>query len=586
MKRIKQELGPFISLLRPHFRRMGLGTLLGWLAVLASVGLLGLSGWFISATAFAGLTVATATMFNFYFPSGGVRIFAITRTLARYAERLVCHDATFRMLATLRVWFYTKIEPLTPARLMPYRKADILNRIVSDIDALDNLYVRVLSPSVVAALSVIAVVIFLAFFDMGIALTALMFLLIAALAIPLAAAKVGATAGRRLTRHTVGIRTRVIEAVQGLSELQVFGAWHSHLDLLWQESSDLIRVQRRMSNIRGLSSAAITLLTGLAVLACLYIGVDRVAQGMLDGANLAVVGLAVLVSFEALLPLPWAYQFLGQTRQAGKRLLELVQTAPQVVFAEESSTAIKQYDIHFDRVDFRYRTTDPWVLKAFDLHIDSGRRVAVLGPTGVGKSTLLNLLVRFWDPQHGRICIGGQDIKKFAESDLRLMIGVVTQHAHLFNASIRENLSMARPDADDEALCTALQLAQILDFVKSLPNDLDTWIGEGGRSLSGGQARRLCLARLFLQDAPMWILDEPTEGLDLIAEQHVMQALYEASAGRSMLLITHKATGLQYFDEILMLDRSGIVANGPHDLLIKENRRYVELLRIGESLHA
>jgi ATP-binding cassette, subfamily C, bacterial CydC len=559
MKAPENNMWFFIRLFKPHGLRMGLGSFLGWLAVMASVGLLALAGWFISASAFAGLTLATAYLFNFFYPSVAVRIFAITRTLARYAERLITHDATFRMLSTLRVWFYRQLEPLAPACLMKYRSADILNRIVADIESLDNLYVRVLSPTLVALLTVVAVVFFLGIFDPWIAVAALLFLLLAGVAVPLAAGRAGAGMGRQLARHTGELRIRVVEGLQGLSELMVYGSWNQQLDALGRESDALIRIQGRMSRIRGLATGATTLLTGLAVVACLYIGVERVGSGVLNGANLALVGFAILAAFEAVLPLPWAYQYLGQTREAGRRLLELVNAPPEVGFPEASAQKIDRFDIRFEHVDFRYGDSEPWVLKAFDIHIQEGQRVAIIGETGAGKSTLLNLMVRFWNPVKGSIKIGGHDISTMAEPDLRRAITVVSQQTHLFNQTLRENLRMARPGADDTALKSALEKARLLDFVAALPRGLDTWIGEGGRALSGGQVRRLNMARAFLHDAPIWVLDEPTESLDRITEQQMMQSLLSATKERTVLFITHRWADLEQFDEIIKLDRGRIV---------------------------
>ncbi|MFC1877697.1 cysteine/glutathione ABC transporter ATP-binding protein/permease CydC [Thermodesulfobacteriota bacterium] len=581
MKKRLKDLIPFILLLRPHYGRMGLGTFLGWLTVMASVGLLALSGWFISAAAFAGLSLGTAYLFNFFYPSIGVRLFAFTRTLSRYAERIVIHDATFRMLATLRLWFYRKIEPLAPARLMQYRSTDILNRIVTDIETLDNLYVRVLSPSMTASLTIIAVVLFLSFFDVWIAGTALLFLLISGIALPLAAAGSGADMGRRLTLGTARMRIRAVEAIQGLSELMVFGAWNRQINSLEKESDALVQIQGRMSLIRGLSLAGTTLLTGLATLACLYIGVHQVGHGMLDGANLALIGFAVLASFEALSPLPAAYQYLGQTKKAAERLLEIVDAPPVVIFPDVSSAPGERFHIHFNSVDFRYRDSDPWVLEGFDLRIEQGQRVAILGETGAGKSTLFNLLVRFWNPIKGGIQIGDHDLKTFAESDLRQTIGVVSQQAHLFHTTLRENLLMARPGADETALNAALEKAQLLDWVEALPQGLDSWIGEGGRGLSGGQARRFSLARMFLQDAPIWVLDEPTEGLDRVTERKMMQALFQASQAHTLLVITHRTTDLEQFDDIILMEQGRIIARGGHDVLLKTSPRYKALLERG-----
>ena len=560
---------------------MGLGTFLGWLSVIASVGLLGLSGWFISAAAFAGLSLGTAYLFNFFYPSIGVRLFAFTRTLSRYAERIVIHDATFRMLATLRLWFYRKIEPLAPARLMQYRSTDILNRIVNDIETLDNLYVRVFSPSVIALLTIIAVVLFLSFFDVWIAGTALLFLLISGIVLPLATTKSGADMGRELTLGTARIRIHTVESIQGLSELMVFDDWNRRINTLKKESDALIRIQGRMSRIRGLSMAGTTLLTGLATLSCLYIGAHQVARGLLDGANLALVGFAVLASFEALSPLPAAYQYLGQTKKAAERLLEIVHAPAVVTFPDVSSAPMERFHIHFNSVDFRYGDSDPWILEEFDLHIEQGRRVAILGETGAGKSTLFNLLVRFWNPTKGCIQIGGHDLKTFAEFDLRKTIGVVSQQTHLFQTTLRKNLLMAQPQADEAALNAALERAQLLEWVKALPRGLDSWIGEAGSGLSGGQARRLCLARMFLQDAPIWVLDEPTEGLDKRTERKVMQALFQAAQNHTLLVITHRTSDLEQFDDIILMEQGRIIARGKHDALLRTSQRYGELVKKG-----
>lgn len=578
MKILMASLAPFIRLFRRHFWRMVLGTLLGWAAVSASVGLLALSGWFISAAAFAGLSAGTAYLFNFFYPSIGVRFFAAMRTLCRYAERIVTHDATFRMLASLRVWFFRKIEPLAPARLMRYRSADILSRIVADIDALDNLYVRALSPSIAAMLTIVTVVLFLAVFDVWVAGTALLFLLAAGLAVPVAAGKKGANLGSELTRQTATLRIRIVESIQGLSELLIFQAWDRQRHALEKESLALSHVQSRMSHIRGLSAAAITLLAGLATLACLAIGVALIEQQALDGAYLALIAFAVLASFEALSPLPIAYQYIGQTREAAQRLLELVDTPPNIIFKDVAGIDIERFQIEFETVSFCYDKAAPYTLEEIHLHIDEGQHVAILGETGAGKTTLFNLLVRFWDPVKGTIRIGNKDLRDLPESDLRQLFGVVSQQSHLFQTTLRENLMMAQPHADEAALRAALQKAQLLNWVETLPQGMDSWIGEGGRTVSGGQARRVILARLFLQDSPIWILDEPTEGLDRTTSQRMMQALFHAAQGRTLLVITHQATHLQQFDDIVFLAQGRIAGQGTHEYLIRTNKKYSALI--------
>jgi len=584
MRPLIKPFTPFLNLLTQHIWRMLLGTCLGWLAVSASVGLLALSGWFISAAAFAGLTLSTAHLFNFFYPSIGVRLFAATRTAARYGERITNHDVTFRILASLRVWFYRKIEPLAPARLMQYRSADILNRIVSDIDALDNLYVRTLSPSAVAILTILMVVGFLAFFDTWMAGCTLLFLLISAICIPLIAAKFGAETGRHLVLQTTDLRIRIVESIQGMAGLILFNAWNRQVESLRSESQALLQIQKRMGTLRGFSVAATILISGMATLTVLIIGIDRIETGNLDGTNLALVVFAVLASFEALAPLPLAYQYMGQTHQAADRLTELVQGEPLITFPTTSDAPIKQYDIRFDNIDFHYAQTENQVLKDFNLHIEQAQHVAVLGETGAGKSTLVNLLARFWDPSRGHIQIGGHDIRGLSESSLRQALGIAPQNAHLFHTTLHANLTLAQPEADMAAIESALQKAQLLKWVQRLPHGLNTWIGEGGRTISGGQARRLILARLFLQDAPIWVLDEPLEGLDPNTRAKLMPALLHAAKNRTLLMITHITSHLDLFDRIVILDNGRIRTQGSHVELLKTSSAYQKRIQQNEHL--
>ena len=572
-----RELVPFIQLFREHLKWMVLGTLCGLLAVVSTVGLLALSGWFISAAAYAGLTVATAQLFNFFHPGIGVRLFAIGRTLARYAERIVSHDATFRILQSLRSWFYLHLEPLAPSRLMHFRSGDILNRIVADIDALDNLYLRVFSPSVIALIMSVLVVGFLWLFDPVISMVTALFLVMAGFCVPLIALRLGEGCGHELAQHLSDLRIQIVDGLQGMPELLVFGAHHRHLDAVRQSNRALLKSQLRMSQIRGLSLALITLLSGLAVLATLYLAVILVNRDALDGAGMALVTLAVLASFEAVLPLPAAYQYLGRTREAGRRLLEIVHAKPQVIFPDRSVTRPRHFGVRFENVRFRYNKKAGWALRDVDFQIHPGRRVAVIGETGSGKSTLIHLLVRFRDPASGHIRLGDEDVCNLSESDLRRHISVVAQQPHMFNATLRENLLMARPGAGDDELLDALNSAQLLDFVTALPDGLDTWLGEAAKLLSGGQARRVAVARAILHNAPLWVLDEPTEGLDTITERKMMGALKELTAGRTLLLITHRLVDLHWMDEIVVLDGGRVVARGTHADLLENNKRYAAL---------
>ncbi len=575
MGKLPDELGPVLRLFKSHQKRMLLGILLGLVALLSAVGLFSLAGWFLTATAITGLSADSAWQFNYFLPSIGVRLCAFGRTLARYGERVISHDVTFRILESLRVWFYRHIEPLAPACLSRYRSGDILNRLVEDIDTLDNLFVRVLSPSA-AALGVSFLLFgFLCLFEPFIAVYALAFLALAGIGVPFAAVRLGAATGRRLGRLSAALRVRIVEGLQGMPDLLVYGAQARHLESIQQASDRRMASQRRMSHITGLTSALMTMISGLAVLSVLYLGLDRMdLTTALGGADLALVVLAVMASYEAVRPLPAAFQFLGRTGEAGRRLLEIVASAPAVHNPERSRFVPKGTSLKFENVSFRYDENGPPVLDKLDFEVKAGSRVAVLGTTGSGKTTIVNLLAKFWQPTSGSIYLGDADLRTMAASDLRRSVSVVSQQAHIFSSSLRENLLLARAQATERELKEALAAAQLLTFVDSLPDGLDTWVGEAGKMLSGGQARRLAIARAFLHDAPIWVLDEPTEGLDRETEHQLMQAILERTTGKTVLLITHRPVDIHRMDESILLDGGRIVAQGPHVDLLSGNSRY------------
>ncbi len=572
------SLRPFLRLLVPHGRGMLLGLLLACLAGGAGIGLLALAGWFISAAALAGLTPLTAHLFNLFHPSVGIRIFAITRTLARYGERIVNHDITFRILENLRVWFYRRLEPLAPARLRDYRSGDILNRIVADIDALDNLYIRVLSPLIVAFVVTLTAAAVFRRFDQGAALTLLIGMGAAGLALPMAADRAGRRLGQALARHSAAMRIHMVESVQGLAELLIFDAAHRHQQTIVRCQDSLIRTQARMSHISGATSAGLTLLSGATVGLVLYGGAGQVETGRLDGAVLAMLAFGTLAAFEVVWPLPAAFQYLSRTREASRRLMEIVEQAPAVQFPNTSPPP-EGNAIAFENVTFRYASQEPDVLRDFCLNVGQGERVAIMGATGAGKSTLMHLLARFWDPDEGCIRIGGRPLCTLSEDHLRSRMAVVSQQSHLFNATIGDNLRLACPGADDGALWDALHAARLDGFASALPEGLETWIGASGHGLSGGEARRLAVAQAVLRNAPIWLLDEPTEGLDHTNEQLLMDTLLELSAGRTLLLITHRPVALHQLDRIVFLEGGRIVEDGPHHALLAAGGRYARLFQ-------
>jgi ATP-binding cassette subfamily C protein CydC len=366
----------------------------------------------------------------------------------------------------------------------------------------------------------------------------------------------------------------VVEGFQGLAEILSFGAAGRYQKELLRTQSELMAGQRRMAHIRGLSAAAMHLLSGTAVLAALYLGSGLVAGGRLSGDTLALLALVAAAAFESVFGLPTAFQFFSRTRAAGSRLIEIVTAGPAVVFEGPGTALPERPDIEFDAVSFRYRPELSLAIESVSFIVPAGRRLAVVGESGAGKSTLANLLVRFFDPASGRIRIGGADIRRLSEPDLRRTVAVVSQQSHLFSATIRENLLMAKSDADADELHRALAAARLADFVDRLPDGLDTWVGEAGRLMSAGQARRLAVARAVLRGAPIWVLDEPTEGLDRRTEKDLLESLLEATTGKTILWITHRLVGMESMDSVLVLENGRVADWGAHAQLLGRNQRY------------
>jgi ATP-binding cassette subfamily C protein CydC len=558
-----------LRLLGPYRGWMALGALLALITLVANWTLMATSGWFIAAMAVAG---AGGLSMNYFTPAALIRASAILRTLGRYSERLVTHEATLRQLAGLRVWFYTHLEPLAPARLQQLHSGDLLSRIRSDIDALDNLYLRTLVPAAVAVVGLALCFAFLASFDLGIALLTTGMLMVAGVLIPLWTQARGAAPGRRLVESQAALRSLAIDGIQGLPELLVYGAEGRQAERLHALSQALTADQDRMSDYAGLSQAAIGLTANLALWGVLWLAIPLVgppgAGAPLAPPSLALLALFTLAAFEAVAPLPLALQHLGGTLAAARRLFEIVDAEPAVAEPLGPSPIPVRFDLEVRGVSFAYPGSERQALAELDLQVPEGGRIAVVGASGAGKSTLLNLLLRFWAPDQGQIRLGGHDLAAFRGDDLRRHIAVVSQHSHLFAASIRDNLLLADPGATQAALERACAVAQIHAFIAALPEGYDTWVGETGVRLSGGQARRIAIARALLKDAPILLLDEPTEGLDGATEASLMAALHRLMAGRTVVLITHRAVGLEPMDEILVLDNGRIWARGTHRQLL------------------
>ena len=555
----------------PFTGRIAFSMLLGALTVAAGIGLLTTSAYLIARAALhpsiAELQVAIV----------GVRFFGITRGVFRYLERLQTHDTAFRLLARLRVWFYEHLEPLAPARLMTQRSGDLLSRIVADVETLQHFFLRVIVPPGVAIAMISAVTFFMSRFDIWLSVQLLFFLLLAGLAIPLLTNRMARPFGEREVELRSDLNATLVDGVQGNADILAFEQGPAHLDLVFNLTTDIAGTRERNAWVAGLSIGLIGLTTNLAVMATLLRAVPLVQFGVLEGYLLAVVVIATIASFEAVDPLPDAFQHLESSLTAARRLFEIVDTPPAVGDSESLKPLPESTRIHASKLTFRYADDLPPALREIDFDIAPGRILAVIGPSGSGKSSIAHVLLRFWDYSEGQILLGGTDLRSLKLEELRSLFSVISQDTYLFHGSIRDNLLYAKPDAGDTEIFAALEQAQLLAFVNALPHSLDTAIGERGLMLSGGERQRLAITRALLRDAPIWIADEPTANLDPLTEHEVMRSLKSLMRQRTSLLLTHRLIELEDVDEILVLQEGGIVERGDHNNLLEAKGLYYRM---------
>jgi thiol reductant ABC exporter CydC subunit len=537
-----------LRLARMPSGRVALSVLLGALAVGFGVGLMTAAGYLISRAAEHPPILSLTVTIVF------VRFFALTRPIARYFERLASHDLALRALGQIRARFYERIEPLAPAQLAGFRRGDLLSRMVGDVDSLQGLYLRGLGPPLVALIVVVAcVAVTAAILPLAAACLAVG-LLVGGVAVPALAAWLGRASGRRQGPARGALTADLVELLRGAPELVVYGCEEQTLAEVRAADRELARLGRRDALVAGLADALVILVAGLTVTAVLAVAVVANDAGSLDRVLVATLALLALSSFEGVLPLPAAARELSATSAAGSRVLELVDREPAVrdpvasALPPEAPAAVA-----LEGVTARYAAGEPPALTGLDLRLEPGQRVALVGPSGAGKTTVTNLLLRFLDPEAGRVTIAGHDVREYRQEDVRRTFALAGQDAHLFASTIRENLRLARPGSSDSDLVQALRRAKIDEWVASLPDGLDTVVGEEGTQLSGGQRQRLALARALLADAPVLVLDEPTAHLDSDTAERLVADVLAAADGRSVLLITHRPEGLDLVDEVVTL---------------------------------
>jgi ATP-binding cassette subfamily C protein CydC len=586
-----KSLIPFIKLFKHQWFMMLTGLFLSVLTIIAGIALLSLSGWFLSAAAVAGLTIAASQSFNYFTPAGGVRFLSMLRTASRYCERLATHEATFKLLTQLRVWTWRKILPLSARDMQNLRQGELLNRLVADIDTLDHIYLRLITPVVSALATTGCLYLFISLIDVSLANLFCVSLLLIWLTLPWIFYFLGKKPGIKQVTTKRLLRVRLLEFIQGFAEISLFCAADRFREQIEKSEAALLESQRAMTIVTALSQAALIVCHGGLVVLILYSAASGVGIHQPPGPMLALAAFMALSSIEMLMPVTSAFQHLSACINAAGRINELVNQSGHIEFSDKSTAAITTGNLEFKNIEFSYNKETGKVLKNINLSVRPGEKAAILGRTGCGKSTLLSLITREWEQDSGSIMIDNKHIEEYSRNALRQGISIMSQRIHIFSGTLRSNLTLAQPEPPEYASAEEKKAAEkqndkhLTDILEKaglsklteVENPLDVWIGEGGRQLSGGEQRKIGVARVLLRNAPLLLLDEPTEGLDKRTEREILSLLFEFARDKSVLMISHRLTAMSKMDKLYLMEDGMLRTFGSHADLLANDAYYKSL---------
>lgn len=555
-----------------------ISTMTGFSTVAAGVGLLGTSAYLIASAAFhpsiAELSVAVV----------GVRFLGISRGVFRYLDRLVSHHVNFKLLSILRIWFYNCLKLLAPARLIHYQRGDLLSRAIGDIDALDQFYVRAVSPVISAIFATVGFSLLVGSWNVRLGWILAAGLSVTSFVLPALVYIFSRGPAKQLVDQRAILSQTMLDTLRGAAEMMVFQQQEEGLTQINQVSLQTNRAQVGLAHSQGLSNGMNAVLTQGTVAIMLLVGIPLVRTGELDGIMLAVIVLITMASFEISIPIAQAAQFWESSLQAARRLFEMADQQPAIIEPVIPVSVPEKPNILIRNLSFQYHGNLPLAADHLNIDLPYGRKIALVGENGSGKTTILNLLMRFWDCQPGEILIDGIPVQEFSPKELRQRIGYVSPGGAIFQTTLRQNLLLANPGALDADLLRVLDSVQLGEWVQTLPDGLDTWLGASGLTISGGQLQRIQLARGLLMDAPIYLLDEPTTHLDVETETRLISLFRSIFQNRSLVWVTHRLVGLDWLDEILLLDNGRVVERGNQHTLLESRGRFYQLWEIQNRL--
>ena len=568
-----------LKFLRPFVGEVVLSCVLGIAAVAAGIGLLGTSAYLIASAALhpsiAELQVAIV----------GVRFFGISRAVFRYLERLVSHSVNLRVLARLRQWFYDQIELTPPFEMFTYRSGDLLNRIMGNLETLDNFYVRVVSPLVVALTMGVASSLFLGGYAPKLGILLACGLFVNGILTPAAAILATRVTSVQMADQRTTLSAQTVEYLQGLEDLQANGADNRWMMHILQSDHKAGEQQKRVSLFNGLATATSLFWLNIVTLSLVWISIPLVSQNELSGVSLAVILMVGMASFEAVGNLPQAAVMLTASLDAAKQVFALTRKGNLTHGLAPSSLTpptpmgLKPSTVKVAHLSFEHAGDESFALRDISFSLERGKKLALFGPSGSGKTSIINLLLRLWPVENGRIHLDDVDTRTLDAYQVRTSFAVISQNTWLFSATLRDNFLLADPQASDQSLIDAVKLAELTDWVGSLPRGLDTWLGDQGNQISGGERQRVAIARALLQNRPFLILDEAVEHLDKVTADKVQNNIFDLFSDRGLLVVTHDPGVLDRMDEIILLEHGRTMSRGNFDLLMSSNQHFARMMQ-------